>query len=327
MLGGRARTWRVGDGDDCAADRQLYGRGHSGGDAGDGPFAGRTWPSPSSALAGALALAFSERRDVTRRLNGSGITPTRLLVAAVRVAVIFAAQFALYRIMQRFAVDPLGGCARSLYGDHALRPPRRCFPFGSGMGTFAPVYATFEKPDDALRNAYVNHAHNDIAEVVARGRRRRGGSRGPFRPLVWHARIQGLATHRSPEGQEIDRLLARAATLAIGLICLPIPWSTIRCAPKRSWSCSRFRAPFSSPRRRRTACEIATRPQARAPPSATRVLRAPSPAAYVPPAPTPAPNSRRALGRGRRVARGMASVERGACAAQTRRLERARDPE
>ena len=37
-------------------------------------------------------------------------------------------------------------------------------PIGSGLGTFVPVYAMFEKPEDASPT-YVNHAHNDILEV------------------------------------------------------------------------------------------------------------------------------------------------------------------
>ena len=37
-------------------------------------------------------------------------------------------------------------------------------PVGSGMGTFVPVYAMFEKPED-VSLFYVNRAHNDLLEV------------------------------------------------------------------------------------------------------------------------------------------------------------------
>ena len=37
-------------------------------------------------------------------------------------------------------------------------------PLGSGLGTFVPVYAMFEKPEDA-QDTYVNRAHNEILEI------------------------------------------------------------------------------------------------------------------------------------------------------------------
>ena len=33
------------------------------------------------------------------------------------------------------------------------------------MGTFVPVYAMFEKPENILANTYVNRAHNDFLEL------------------------------------------------------------------------------------------------------------------------------------------------------------------
>lgn len=39
------------------------------------------------------------------------------------------------------------------------------FPFGSGIGTFDPVYRIHE-PDALLNIAYFNHAHNDLLEIV-----------------------------------------------------------------------------------------------------------------------------------------------------------------
>ena len=53
------------------------------------------------ALFAAFALGFSDRRV------GSRTTFNKLLFGAIALVVIFSAQFALYRIMERFAVDPL----------------------------------------------------------------------------------------------------------------------------------------------------------------------------------------------------------------------------
>jgi hypothetical protein len=38
-------------------------------------------------------------------------------------------------------------------------------PFGTGLGTFLPVYATVEK-DENVSFAFANRAHNDLAEVL-----------------------------------------------------------------------------------------------------------------------------------------------------------------
>ena len=110
------------------------------------------------ALLGALALAFTDRR------GASGVTPAKVLAAAVGLAVLFATQFALYRVMERFTADPLED-SRIPFAITTIEAARAFMPFGSGMGTFAPVYATFEKPQDILINAYVNRAHNDVLEI------------------------------------------------------------------------------------------------------------------------------------------------------------------
>jgi O-antigen ligase len=42
------------------------------------------------------------------------------------------------------------------------------FPFGSGFGTFVPVYQLFETPS-SLHPFYINHAHNDWLEIAIEG--------------------------------------------------------------------------------------------------------------------------------------------------------------
>ena len=112
------------------------------------------------ALFAAFALGFSVRRV------GSRSTFNKLLFGAVALAVTFAAQFALYRIMERFAVDPLQD-SRSIFARNTIEAARAYMPIGSGLGTFVPVYAMFEKPEDTFADAYVNHAHNDASGAMA----------------------------------------------------------------------------------------------------------------------------------------------------------------
>ncbi|MCJ2180433.1 O-antigen ligase family protein [Novosphingobium album (ex Hu et al. 2023)] len=42
------------------------------------------------------------------------------------------------------------------------------FPFGTGFGSFVPVYASFE-PDSLLKPTYLNNAHNDLIELIITG--------------------------------------------------------------------------------------------------------------------------------------------------------------
>jgi O-antigen ligase len=162
------------------------------------------------ALLGALALAFTDRRDA------SGVTPAKLLAAAVGLAALFATQFALYRIMERFAVDPLQD-SRIPFAMTTIEAARSFMPFGSGMGTFAPVYATFEKPRDILMNVYVNRAHNDVLEIWLEL-----GVAGIALMVVflgWYAARSIAVWRRTGSGpREIDTLLARSATLIVGLL-------------------------------------------------------------------------------------------------------------
>jgi O-antigen ligase len=162
------------------------------------------------ALFGTFALALSDRRST------SVVTPARLLVGSTALAVIFAVQYALYRVMQRFTEDPLQD-ARIAFARNTIEAAKAYMPFGSGMGTFVPVYAGFEKPQGALVDAYVNRAHNDILELWLEAGIIGIGLLAVF--LVWLA-IASLRVWRrdAPSELDVDRLLARAATIIIGLV-------------------------------------------------------------------------------------------------------------
>jgi O-antigen ligase len=162
------------------------------------------------ALLGMLTLAFMDRR------RASGITPARVLAAAVGLAVLFATQFALYRIMERFTADPLQD-SRIPFATTTIEAARSFMPFGSGMGTFAAVYATFEKPQDVLANAYVNRAHNDVLEIWLELGIAGIALMAVF--LCWYVARAVAVWRRAGFGpHDIDTLLARSATLIVGLL-------------------------------------------------------------------------------------------------------------
>jgi O-antigen ligase len=162
------------------------------------------------ALAGVFVLAFADRR------NASAVTSSKLLLGAVTVAVILAVQFALYRILGRFSSDPLAD-ARIPFAQNTIRAAVAFMPFGSGMGTFVPVYGMFERPSDTLADVYANHAHNDFLELWLETGTMGIGLFGIF--MVWLAfRIFKVWRKTLAGANEFDRLLAQAATLAIVLL-------------------------------------------------------------------------------------------------------------
>ncbi len=183
------------------------------------------------AVLGAFALAYSDRRAIagSSGRQRSGVTPAKLLLGATTLAIMFAVQFTLYRVMERYvAIDPIED-SRILFARNTIEAARAYMPFGSGMGTFVPVYAVYEKPKDAMTNAYANHAHDDLLEVWLEGGV--GGLllMGVF--VIWLVLRSVKIWRRAPLGaREIDHSLARAATLIVGLLvahsCVDYPLRT-----------------------------------------------------------------------------------------------------
>ena len=162
-----------------------------------------------AALVGATAIALLDRR------NASGLTPAKLLLATAAGAVIYATQFALYRILDRFAADPMTD-SRLTIARLTSEAAERYLPFGSGMGTFVPVYGMHERAADALPDTYINRAHNDFLELWLET-----GVAGlvlAAAVLLWLAGRFVRLWRREAPGMDIDLSLARAATIVIVLI-------------------------------------------------------------------------------------------------------------
>jgi O-antigen ligase len=163
------------------------------------------------AVAGALALPLADRRR-----SSGGVTPVRLILASASLAIVLAVQFALYRILDRFADDPLAD-SRVTFARNTIAAAKAYMPFGSGVGTFVSVYPTFELPQDAISNAFVNHAHDDLLEVWLEGGAISLCLIAAF--ATWFLLRAAKIWWRVPEDiRAIDLLLARAATIAVPLI-------------------------------------------------------------------------------------------------------------
>lgn len=73
-----------------------------------------------------------------------------------------ATSIGLVPVLNRFARDPIEDGRWEIFST-TLQGISQFFPFGSGPGTFQPVFFAFQPPE--LQN-FVNHAHNDYLELL-----------------------------------------------------------------------------------------------------------------------------------------------------------------
>jgi O-antigen ligase len=232
------------------------------------------------ALLGIAALATSDERKAAR------LGVKRLVGGAVALVLLFASQFALYRVLERFGADPLAD-ARLTFARNTWDAAWTLMPFGSGLGSFVPVYQFFEKPRDALRDVFANRAHNDILEVWLETGAVGLVLMGLF--AVWVMlrfwRVWGPTAADGWEGpmSPLDRLLVRAASLVVVLLSahslVDYPLRTTAMAVLFAVACGLLIAPLpdhgnclakSRPdaedeAQRDTGGEAANRPRARGP--------------------------------------------------------------
>jgi O-antigen ligase len=163
------------------------------------------------ALVGAFALAWQEWRLVSRNA-------AKLVAGSTALILLFVAEFTLYRIMERFAIDPLAD-GRLRFARNTFAAAMEYMPFGSGIGSFVSIYGIYERPSDTMINAFANHAHNDILEICLEA--------GIFGVVVlgfFAVRVtkMSVAVWRNPTigNHGIDLRLARSATIIIILLAL-----------------------------------------------------------------------------------------------------------
>jgi O-antigen ligase len=164
-------------------------------------------------VAGLSSLLLFWRQD-------RGQSNRRLLlfgIGASFAALLLAFQFGFVGFMQRVeeqGIEDLRWQAAGVTFEAAVAH----LPFGSGFGTFVPVYETFA-PRTLLSESYVNHAHNDWLELWLTG-----GIPAillAFAFLAWLA-ASTVRLWRSDElqGSVLDLALERAAPIVILLLLL-----------------------------------------------------------------------------------------------------------
>jgi O-antigen ligase len=166
------------------------------------------------ALVGAALLLWRERRS-------TGIASAAGLAVAVigAIATLFMSDFAISRLASRFGGN-LHVLERVALAGKTITAGLTVAPLGAGSGAFVPLFAMFERPKDLIANVYINHAHNDLAEVWAET-----GVIGVFLVvvmLVWiFRRSVDVWRQNIEEGvAPIDVLLPRAATISIALLAV-----------------------------------------------------------------------------------------------------------
>jgi O-antigen ligase len=163
------------------------------------------------ALLGAFMLAMSIRRS-----SGGRATSAWMLTAALLGTLMLSGQFVLFRILERFGSDPLGD-SRIAYARSTIRAAKAYMPFGSGFGTFVPVYASIEKPDDLIANMFANHAHSDLLEIWLES-----GFMGPAIALAFVVWLAGMGIrlwrYTPRQVSPLDAALAHAAFFAAVLL-------------------------------------------------------------------------------------------------------------
>ena len=164
------------------------------------------------AILASLALAWPYRKNL-RRLG-----PARLLFIAAVVGGLGLGQYGLFRLLQRLEDDFVH---RFDIAAITLNAVKAYWPFGSGMGTFVPIYQMFEKPEVA-GSTYMNRAANDYLELLLEA-----GAAAVVMFLLfiaWFAvrsvKIWRRSPHREKTVDAFDLSLARAGTVIVATLLL-----------------------------------------------------------------------------------------------------------
>ncbi len=160
------------------------------------------------ALLASATLGFGGQSSTQHR------SQSRWAIIAAFVALVLIGQFGMVAILRLAELDPVSDY-RTLMSGMTFRAAWSYFPFGSGFGTFVPIYAMHELPDTIMRT-YVNHAHNDWAELWLEGGLPAALILSAF--LAWYG-VNLFRLWRPRENLE-GVMLARAGAILCGLLML-----------------------------------------------------------------------------------------------------------
>jgi O-antigen ligase len=158
------------------------------------------------ATAACLVLAWKRDRF------GLGGRSFAVIVGVTLVAMLAAAGFLVANVLPRFDLNQTPELRFDTW-PQVLAAASNYLPFGSGVGTFQPVYQSVE-PLSLVQSAFWNHAHNDYLELWL--------ETGWFGVaiflgfMVWFVRGAFNAWKLGGDGE--DKSLPRAGTIIVGLL-------------------------------------------------------------------------------------------------------------
>jgi O-antigen ligase len=198
-----------------------------------------------AALAGIVMMVVAKRfHDAEGDLQLHRHT-RRVSLAVTLFAVFFVLQFGLGGVASRLE-NSISDDLRIPLTRTTFQTAFKAMPLGTGLGSFVSVYATVEKPQDALV-AYANRAHNDLAELFLET-----GLMGMIILiffLAWFARKAFAIWMRSPaDALPSQGLLERASTLVIAILLLhslvDYPLRTTALSAVFAFFCAALLVPF-----------------------------------------------------------------------------------
>lgn len=157
------------------------------------------------ALAASLAILIKSGA----KNNGRLVT---MVAGGVAVVLLIGGLFGMGPLIERFSDGTVDG--RGATSATVIQAASAYLPFGSGIGSFVPVYMSVE-PVDTMSRAFWNHAHNDLAELWLEAGILAALAFGVF--LVWWL-IRAIQAVRMPAG--IDASLARAGAAVTALLMI-----------------------------------------------------------------------------------------------------------
>jgi hypothetical protein len=153
----------------------------------------------------------------------SGIRLGKGVVFSV-IALVVMAQASMLGFLRLAESDPLSDF-RGTIAAVGVEAAKAQFPYGSGFGTFVPVYQLYETPETII-DGYVNHAHNDWLELAIEGGAPAMALMGLF--LVWlvYGLFQALRLPANDEGNAHIRAAGIAMVLLLLHAIVDFPFRT-----------------------------------------------------------------------------------------------------
>ena len=169
-------------------------------------------------LLGAIAIALSALNlAASRRISRRSLLGAAAATAAVAGTLLALGLSQAKSLSRLMTLDPSDDLRFVLLGDF-MKMAKEFFPFGSGFGSFPYVYPHFERLE-TMSPKYVNHAHDDLLEIVIEG------GLAPLLLLVlflgWLV-ARAFRTYRGRDGSDAESAarLGIAATVLLLLGCL-----------------------------------------------------------------------------------------------------------